>query len=59
MVGGGGIGFYISNQFKFKIIHELSPFYENELECLTIEITSNGKKPFSVISINLLRAMWP
>jgi hypothetical protein len=41
---GGGIGFYLKSSYKYKVLSDLSPFYENEFECLTIETSINGKK---------------
>jgi hypothetical protein len=41
---GGGVGFYIRDSLKFKIRDDLSPFFENMLESLTIEICDNNKK---------------
>jgi hypothetical protein len=41
---GGGVGFYILNTYRCKIIKELSPFVEKEFESLTIEISHKNKK---------------
>jgi hypothetical protein len=41
---GGGVGFYILNTFRCKIIAELSPFDEKEFEVLTIELSQKNKK---------------
>ena len=40
---GGGIAFYIKNDISCKINHNLSPFFEKEFECLTVEIVLNKK----------------
>ncbi len=44
MVGGGGVGFYLRETLKYKVINELSTFIENEFESITIEIIINRKK---------------
>jgi hypothetical protein len=41
---GDGIGFYIKENLKFRIIEDLSTFTKNEFEALTVEITLNNKK---------------
>ena len=41
---GGGIAFYVKDDITCKINHNLSPFYEKEFECLTVEIVLNKKK---------------
>jgi hypothetical protein len=41
---GGGVGFYIRDNLKYKIRDDLSPFIENEFESLTIELSLNAKK---------------
>jgi hypothetical protein len=41
---GGGVGFYIKDNIDYKIINNLSPFFEKEFESLTIEISTPGKK---------------
>ena len=41
---GGGIGFFIKDSIDFKIVENLSPFFEKNFESLTIEITINNKK---------------
>jgi hypothetical protein len=41
---GGGIGFYMKSCLKHRVLSDLSPFYENEFECLTVETSINGKK---------------
>jgi hypothetical protein len=41
---GGGVGFYIRESLKYKIINELSTFIDNEFESITIEILINRKK---------------
>lgn len=41
---GGGVGFFIKNDIKFKILTDLSPFSEKKFESLTIELTLNSKK---------------
>jgi hypothetical protein len=41
---GGGVGFYVRDHLKYKIIENLSPFIENTLESLTVELTTNRKK---------------
>jgi hypothetical protein len=43
---GGGIGFYKKSCLKHKVLSDLSPFYENEFECLTVETSINGKKNY-------------
>ena len=43
---GGGIGFYINENLNYKIVDELSPFYEKSFESLTIELLQNGKKTY-------------
>ena len=35
---GGGVGFYVHDSIKFKVIRELSLFVENTFESITIEI---------------------
>jgi hypothetical protein len=44
MAGGGGVGFYICDNLKYKVINELSTFIDNEFESLTVEIMFNRKK---------------
>ncbi len=41
---GGGVGIYLCNTFKYKILNDLSIFLENEFKSLTVEITINRKK---------------
>jgi hypothetical protein len=41
---GGGVGFFIKNDIKFKIRNDLSPFIEKKFESLSIELTLNNKK---------------
>ena len=41
---GGGVGFYVREGIKFKIIDELSPFHEKVFESLTIEVELEGDK---------------
>jgi hypothetical protein len=41
---GGGIGFYIKESLDHKIINNLSPFFEKDFECLTIETSIQGRK---------------
>jgi hypothetical protein len=41
---GGGVGFYLRSNIKYKIANELSIFLENEFESLTVETTINHKK---------------
>jgi hypothetical protein len=41
---GGGVGYYIKNDIKYKILTHLSPFTEIKFESLSIEITLNNKK---------------
>ena len=53
---GGGIAFYIKNDISCKIKHNLSPFFEKEFECLTVEIVLNKKK---VLLSNIYRSPTP
>jgi hypothetical protein len=53
---GGGVGFYIKDNFDYKIINDLSPFFEKEFESLTIEISTPGKK---IILSNVYRSPSP
>lgn len=41
---GGGVGFYVKNDLKVKIINNLSNFIDKTFEVLTLEITFNSKK---------------
>jgi hypothetical protein len=41
---GGGVGFYVKNDIKYKLLQNHSPFIDKIFESLTIEITLNGKK---------------
>jgi hypothetical protein len=43
---GGGIGFYVRENLKFKVNYDLSPFYERILETLTIELFYDKAKYF-------------
>jgi hypothetical protein len=42
--GGGGVGFYIKNDIKFKLLPDLSPFIDKIFESTTIETIINNKK---------------
>ena len=53
---GGGIAFYVKDDITCKIKHNLSPFYEKEFECLTVEIVLNKKK---LILSNIYRSPTP
>jgi exonuclease III len=41
---GGGVGFFLSQNIHYKILHDLSPFIEKSFESLSIEITLNNKR---------------
>jgi hypothetical protein len=41
---GGGVGFYLCDNIKYKVLNDLSIFLENKFESLTVEITVNRKK---------------
>jgi hypothetical protein len=41
---GGGVGFFIKSDLKYKILTDLSPFIEMKFESLSIEIIINNKK---------------
>jgi hypothetical protein len=41
---GGGVGFYIKNDIKYKILPDLSPFIDKIFESITIEIVLKNKK---------------
>jgi hypothetical protein len=47
---GGGVGFYISEQLRFKILQQYSTFIPNSFECLTIEVRF-GPKTFIFSSV--------
>ena len=47
---GGGVGFYVKNEIKFKIL-EVSLFTEKLFECLTIELTYSTKMKFILSNI--------
>ena len=53
---GGGIAFYVKDDITCKIKHNLSPFYEKEFGCLTVEIVLNKKK---LILSNIYRSPTP
>ena len=44
MSRGGGVAFYIRNNIQFKLIDNLSRFYEKVFEYLTLELNVHGKK---------------
>jgi hypothetical protein len=41
---GGGVGFYIKNDVKFKKIDRLSEMQNRVFECLTVEVNIDGKR---------------
>jgi hypothetical protein len=41
---GGGVGFYIKESLDHKIINNLSPFFEKDFECLSIETSIRGRQ---------------
>ena len=41
---GGGVGFLVKNSLTFQKIEKLSKFIPKSFECLTLEVTVNGKK---------------
>jgi Reverse transcriptase (RNA-dependent DNA polymerase) len=47
---GGGVGFYVMEHLKFKILQQYSPFIANSFECLSIEVDF-GPKSFIFSSI--------
>ena len=53
---GGGIAFFVKDDITCKIKHNLSPFYEKEFECLTVEIVLNKKK---LLLSNIYRSPTP
>ena len=53
---GVGIAFYVKDDITCKIKHNLSPFYEKEFECLTVEIVLKKKK---LILSNIYRSPTP
>jgi hypothetical protein len=53
---GGGVGFYVKNDVKYKILTNLSPFTDKLFESITIEVTLNNKK---VIVCNYYRSPSP
>ncbi len=53
---GGGVGFYLRENIKFKILPQLSSFLTKTFECLTIELIYPNKK---IIVSNIYRAPLP
>ena len=47
---GGGVGFYIKNVLKFKIV-EITPFVEKNFECLTVELSLPQNQTFILSNI--------
>jgi hypothetical protein len=41
---GGGVGFYLCDKLKYKVVKDLSTFIDNEFESLTVEIQINRKR---------------
>ena len=41
---GGGVGFFVNESLKFRVKHDLSPFYERIFESLTIELFFDNSK---------------
>jgi hypothetical protein len=41
---GGGVGFYLCENLKYKVVNDLSTFIDNEFESLTVEIQINRKR---------------
>jgi hypothetical protein len=41
---GGGVGFYLRDNLKYRVVKDLSTFIDNEFESLTVEIQINRKR---------------
>ena len=53
---GGGVAFYVKNEFTCKIVDHLSVFIEKEFECLTIATYINRNK---ILLSNIYRSLTP
>jgi exonuclease III len=53
---GGGVGCYVKKGIQYKIIERHSIFIEKIFECITLELTLNGKK---IIICNYYRPPTP
>ena len=58
-MGGGGIGVYVKNTFKVKILTHSEPTYDNKPECLILELFFASTKILFAVVYRRPEATYP